>query len=105
MTKKGVILAVVTAVTLLIVVVSSTFWLLRQTLPGAEDLEHKSAFEEPSVPLTEESTESGSEIENETAGSIRVTLFYLSSTGRMLSPEEREIPFAKSLQEQANNCL
>ena len=101
MTKRGVILAVVTAVALLIIVISSTFWFLRQTLPGAEDLEQKNAVEETGVPLNEEPLVS----EPATEGSIRVTLFYLSGTGNMLSPEEREIPFANSLQEQAKQVL
>lgn len=101
MTQKGVILAVVTAVALLIIVISSTFWFLRQTLPGAEDLEQNRADEETSVPLIEEPPVS----ETATEGSIRVTLFYLSGTGSMLSPEEREIPFANSLQEQAKQVL
>ncbi len=101
MTKKGVILAVVTAVALLIIVISSTFWFLRQTLPGAEDLEQKNAVEETGMPLTEEPPVS----EPVTEGSIRVTLFYLSGTGNMFSPEEREIPFAESLQEQAKQVV
>ena len=101
MTKRGVILAVVTAVALLIIVISSTFWFLRQTLPGAEDLEQRNAVEETGVPLNEEPLVS----EPATEGSIRVTLFYLSVTGNMLSPEEREIPFANSLQEQAKQVL
>ena len=101
MTKKGVILAVVTAVALLIIVISSTFWFLRQTLPGAEDLEQKNAVEETGMPLTEEPPVS----EPVAEGSIRVTLFYLSGTGNMFSPEEREIPFADSLQEQAKQVV
>lgn len=103
MTKKGVILAIVTAVALLVIVISSTFWLLRQTLPGEEDLEYRNAVEEPAMPVPEDPEEP--EIEPATAGSIRVTLFYLSSSGRMFSPEEREIPFANSLQEQAKQVL
>ena len=101
MTKRGVILAVVTAVALLIIVISSTFWFLRQTLPGAEDLEQKNAVEETGMSLTEEPPVS----EPVTEGSIRVTLFYLSGTGNMFSPEEREIPFADSLQEQAKQVV
>ena len=101
MTKRNDILAVVTAVALLIIVISSTFWFLRQTLPGAEDLEQRNAVEETGVPLNEEPLVS----EPATEGSIRVTLFYLSVTGNMLSPEEREITFANSLQEQAKQVL
>jgi spore germination protein GerM len=102
-TKKGVILAVVTAVALLVIVISSTFWLLRQTLPGEEDLEYKNAVEEPGLPVDEVPVEE--EVEPETTGSIRVTLFYLSSSGRMFSLEERDIPFSNSLQEQAKQVL
>ncbi len=101
MTKRGVILAVVTAVALLIIVIWSTFWFLRQTLPGAEDLEQKNAVEETGMPITEEPPVS----ETVTEGSIRVTLFYLSGAGNMFSPEQREIPFADSLQEQAKQVV
>lgn len=103
MTKKSVILAIVTAVALLVIVISSTFWLLRQTLPGEEDLEYKNAVEEPGLPVDEEPVEE--EVEPETTGAIRVTLFYLSSSGRMFSLEERDIPFSNSLQDQAKQVL
>lgn len=103
MTKKSVILAIVTAVALLAIVISSTFWLLRQTLPGEEDLEYKNAVEEPGLPVDEEPVEE--EVEPEMTGSIRVTLFYLSGSGRMFSLEERDIPFSNSLQEQAKQVL
>ncbi len=39
MTTRGVVLSVVMTVALLAIVISSTFWLLKQTVPGAEDLE------------------------------------------------------------------
>jgi spore germination protein GerM len=102
-TKKTVILAIVTAVALLVIVISSTFWLLRQTLPGEEDLEYKNAVEEPGLSVAAEPVEG--EVEPETTGSIRVTLFYISSSGRMFSLEERDIPFSNSLQEQAKQVL
>lgn len=100
MTKRSVILAAATAATLLVVVISFIFWFLKQSFPGEEVIETSSPAEESVTPLTEESPTA-----EETEGRIRVTLFYLSSTGRTLSTEEREIPFAHSLQEQAKQVV
>jgi spore germination protein GerM len=104
-TKKGVILAVATAVTLLVIVISFTFWLLEQSFPGVEDVE-------PNVgetPLAEEAApvvgEDSTPEDVETEGHIQVTLYYLSGSGKTLSTEEREIPFATSLQEQARQVV
>ena len=105
MTKKGVILAVSTAVALLFIVISFTFWLLKQSFPGVEDVEPNVAetplAEEDAPVVGEDSTLEEVEIE----GRIQVTLYYLSGSGKTLSTEEREIPFAKSLQEQAKQVV
>jgi germination protein M len=101
-TKKGVILAVVTAVALLVIVISFTFWLLRQSFPSLEDVEPnaditRSAEETPPAESVPE--------EVQTEGRIQVTLYYLSSSGETLATEEREIPFANSLQKQAEQVV
>ncbi len=96
-------MAVVTAVVLLVVVISTTFWLLEQTLPGVEDLETESSAVMPDV--ASEPPETDPNEEPVTEGSIRVTLYYLSGTGITFSTEEREISFSSSLQEQARRVV
>jgi spore germination protein GerM len=101
-TKKGVIWSVATAVALLAIVISSTFWLLNQTVPGVEDLERENLWEEDetSSPAPESAPE-----EPEAERRIRVTLYLLSGSGRTLVAQEREIPYADSLQEQAKQVI
>lgn len=104
MTTRGVVLTVVMAVALLAIVISSTFWLLKQTVPGEEDLERDALWEKdatntPAVASQPESPEP------ETEQRIRVNLYLLSSSGRTLVTEEQEIPFASSLQEQAKQVI
>jgi spore germination protein GerM len=104
-TKKGVIIAVATAVALLVIVISFTFWLVKQTFPGEEDVEPNTnpiiAGAEPPAPEEEESAET----EVVTEGRIQVTLYYLSGSGKSFTTEEREIPFSGSLQEQAEHVV
>jgi germination protein M len=104
-TKKGVILAVATAVALLVIVISFTFWLLRQSFPGLEDVEPNA---DTTRPAEETPPAAGAESVPEevpTEGRIQVTLYYLSSSGKTLATEEREIPFANSLQKQAEQVV
>ena len=101
MTKKGVILSIVMAVALLAVVISSTFWLLEQSVPGAEELERDPLWEEDKTNTPAATQSPSSQAERR----IKVTLYLLSNTGRTLATEEREIPFAESLQEQAKQVI
>lgn len=103
MTKRSVVAAAVLAVALLVIVISFTFWLLKQSIPGAEDVEPSATIEgvETGISPPEEPLVEGLEAK----GRIRVTLYYLSSTGNTLSTEEREIPFSESLQEQAKQVV
>jgi spore germination protein GerM len=100
-TKKGVILSIVMAVALLAVVISSTFWLLKQSVPGAEELERDPLWEEDKTNTPAATQSPSSQAERR----IKVTLYLLSNTGRTLATEEREIPFAESLQEQAKQVI
>ncbi len=101
MTKNGVILSIVMAVALLAVVISSTFWLLKQSVPGAEELERDPLWEEDKTNTPAATQSPSSQAERR----IKVTLYLLSNTGRTLATEEREIPFAESLQEQAKQVI
>jgi spore germination protein GerM len=102
-TKKSVILAVATAVALLVIVISFTFWVLKQSLPGAEDIEPNvgTTIAQDEAPVAAED----SETEVVAEGRIQVTLYYLSGSGRTLTTEEREIPFSNSLQDQATQVV
>ncbi len=102
MTKKGVILSIFMAVALLAFVISSTFWLLKQSVPGAEELEREHLWEEDKTSIPAAAPQSPS---SEAERRIRVTLYLLSNTGRTLATEEREIPFADSLQKQAKQVI
>jgi hypothetical protein len=93
-TKKGVILAVATAVTLLVVVISFTFWLLKQSFPGVEDVE-------PNVgetPLAEEAApvvgEDSTLEDVETEGRIQVVVQQLLAG----SQRGRGSPFPRGVQ-------
>jgi spore germination protein GerM len=103
-TKRGIIVAVITAVVLLVVVISTTFWFLEQTLPGVEDLEPESSAVMPDMAAEPAGSDSMTE-EGLTEGSIKVTLYYLSGSGIAFSTEEREITFSSSLQEQARRVV
>ncbi len=85
------------AMALLAIVIGTTFWLLKQTVPGEEDLVTDNYWEdaETATPAA------GTGDEPETERRIRVTLYLLSSSGVTLATEETEIPFEQSLQEQA----
>jgi spore germination protein GerM len=95
---------VATAVALLVIVISFTFWLLKQSFPGVDDVEPRAV-----VMPTEEAAPAAADPdpspEVELEGRIQVTLYYLSGSGRTLTTEVREIPFAKSLQEQAEQVV
>jgi spore germination protein GerM len=103
-TKKSVIIAVATAVALLVIVISFTFWLLKQSFPGAEDVEPKAnpmvAGEVAPVPEDEPV-----ETALVTEGRIHVTLYFLSGSGRSFTTEEREISISGSIQDQAKRVV
>jgi spore germination protein GerM len=103
-TKKSVIIAVATAVALLAIVISFTFWLLKQSFPGAEDVEPNTnptiAGEEAPVP-----EEEPAETEPVTEGRIQVTLYFLSGSGRSFTTEDREISISGSIQDQAKRVV
>ncbi|MFQ5790357.1 MAG: GerMN domain-containing protein, partial [Acidobacteriota bacterium] len=86
-----------TAVALVAVVIPLTFWFLRQSVPVSDgDGSARAAWqvEETTSPAAEASPP-------EAEQRIQVTLYMLSRSGTTLVAEEREVPFASSLQEQA----
>jgi spore germination protein GerM len=104
LTKKSVIIAVATAVALLAIVISFTFWLLKQSFPGAEDVEPKA---NPMIAGEEAPMSEGEPAETEvvTEGRIPVTLYFLSGSGKSFTTEDREISISGSIQDQAERVV
>jgi spore germination protein GerM len=99
--KKNLIWISVAVGVLVAAVVWSTFWLLRQSLPGSDEVEQESSWlARGSQPAKTESGEAPTAEQR-----INVTLYMLSASGEKLVPEEREIPFESSLQKQAKRVV
>jgi spore germination protein GerM len=96
-------------VVLIAAVISLTFWLLGQSPPEPVASEDQEVSSLPSGEDLEDTAEPASPADDDTDTTterrIRVTLYLLSASGQSLAAEEREIPLADSLQEQAKQVV
>lgn len=104
MTKKGLIAAASIAVLLIATIVTLTLWLFDESatqpaeaLSSEGRLEVSDSSENP-IPSNEEPDVSAER-------RIRITLYLVSRSGKTLALEDREIPLANSVQEQAKQVI
>jgi spore germination protein GerM len=100
--KRGFLVALSIALILIATVLTFTFWLLDQPIPGPEETAERTGEDAlettPSSPVEEE-------LDVPAERRIQITLYLLSRSGKTLAPEDREIPLADSVQEQAKQVV
>ena len=103
MTKNNLIAAVAIAVFLIATIVTLTLWLFDE--PESEPVASEAATGELGLPPSAKSDESTGEVDVATERRIRITLYLVSRSGKTFALEDREIPLADSVQEQAKQVI
>ncbi len=113
MTKKGLIAAVAIAVFLIATIVTLTLWLFDEpaTEPATAEALVALVGERLDVPLSSggpanpANPANNEERDVSAERRIRITLYLVSRSGKTLALEDREIPLADSVQEQAKQVI